>query len=380
MPNNRVLVCWTNWGPYHFARLRRLTEMSPAGWQVGGLQLFGSGGIYDWGENRSEPPNFVSLALSGDPTRNPTIRDAQRITRYLRQFRPSHVFVSSYRWMSLLILFLARLFGAKVIMMNDTLPTTARPGRLRVVFRRYAVRLFDGALVAGTPHLRYYEKLGVALNRMASGLDVVDDEFFCRHAAVIKTAQSLDDATRRPYLLTIGRFESRKRVDMLIAAYAVVRDDFPDLELVIAGYGPELGALVQQSIDLGLRTTLHGRLLRDGVGSVTFLPRVEPDEAAGLYALARLFVLCSAWEPWGLVVNEALACGTPVVCSDSVGCAEDLVAGFDDSYTFVAEDLASLVETLREAVPAAANVRAATPRPLNQLSRFAESAIHLSRH
>ena len=66
------------------------------------------------------------------------------------------------------------------------------------------------------------------------------------------------------------------------------------------------------------------------------------------YAFARCFVLPSTREPWGLVVNEAMASGLPVIVSNRCGCAEDLVEDGANGYTFDPDRTGSLTENLHE--------------------------------
>ena len=65
-----------------------------------------------------------------------------------------------------------------------------------------------------------------------------------------------------------------------------------------------------------------------------FTGHKKADELPPLYAFAGCFVLPSTREPWGLVVNEAMACGLPVLVSERCGCAEDLVVAESNGFTF----------------------------------------------
>ena len=62
-----------------------------------------------------------------------------------------------------------------------------------------------------------------------------------------------------------------------------------------------------------------------GAGAIARLPALRPDALAGVYAGSDLLVFPSLADPWGLVVNEAMACGLPVLCSRLAGCADDLI-------------------------------------------------------
>jgi glycosyltransferase involved in cell wall biosynthesis len=115
------------------------------------------------------------------------------------------------------------------------------------------------------------------------------------------------DEWPRPLVLSLGRVERYKRIDIAIDAMPRILDAVPDARLVIVGRGDAIPALERQIARLGLGA--HVEL----AGFVDEQKKVE------LYRSARVFVNPSEKEGWGLTVVEANACGTPVVASDSPG-------------------------------------------------------------
>jgi phosphatidylinositol alpha-mannosyltransferase len=111
-----------------------------------------------------------------------------------------------------------------------------------------------------------------------------------------------------PRILFVGRLDKRKGLDVLLRAFPRVRQDFPDARLTVVGKGP---------------TELESRLLAQGLGiadSVDFKGFAPVDELPSYYAGADVF--CSpalGGEAFGIVLLEAMACGTPVVASDITG-------------------------------------------------------------
>lgn len=110
-------------------------------------------------------------------------------------------------------------------------------------------------------------------------------------------------------VLSVARLAPEKALDILIRA--VARAARPRLHLVLAGQGRE-------------RATLE-RLARDLRVRATFLGSVDWDDIVETYVAADVFALLSRHEPWAVVVNEAAACGLPLVLSDQVGAAYDLL-------------------------------------------------------
>ena len=112
-------------------------------------------------------------------------------------------------------------------------------------------------------------------------------------------------------LLSVGKLIPLKRTELILEAMAVLRDRDPDLagrvKLWVVGDGPRRAALQAMAADKNL--------------PVTFLGFVNQSALPAVYAAADCLVLTSQWETWGLVVNEAFACGLPAIVSDRAGCA-----------------------------------------------------------
>ena len=113
------------------------------------------------------------------------------------------------------------------------------------------------------------------------------------------------------YILFVGSLEPRKNLDHLLRAWNEIKNDFKETELIIVG----VSGNVFRSVNLW-----------HVAGQVRFLGYVEDEMLAGLYANARLFVLPSQDEGFGLPALEAMASGTPVIVSDG-GALTEIVDG-----------------------------------------------------
>jgi glycosyltransferase involved in cell wall biosynthesis len=158
----------------------------------------------------------------------------------------------------------------------------------------------------------------------------------------------------RPYVLCVGALQPRKNVPLAIEAYAQLAGRGTECELVVAG-GDRGGRL--DVLDAILRTRLTGR--------VHLVGHVDEDELPALYGAARALVFPSLYEGFGLPALEAMACGTPVIASNTTGLAE---AVGDAGLTVdprSAEELAEAMrrvlgdEELRARLVAAGHARAA---------------------
>lgn len=148
-----------------------------------------------------------------------------------------------------------------------------------------------------------------------------------------KTAlrRSLGLADRKT-VLTIGQFIPRKGFDILLQAWEQAD---PAWQLVLIGGGEQEGAYRQQIADKGL----------SGVVIRGFMAK---DEVFQYYRAADLFVLPTREDIWGLVINEAMACGLPVVSTDQCIAAAELVEEGRGGYVVPAEDAGALAEAMGE--------------------------------
>ncbi len=160
-------------------------------------------------------------------------------------------------------------------------------------------------------------------------------------------------------VLSVARLAREKGLDTLVRAVAAADDD--RLLLVVAGEGPERSSLRALADELGVRLVLTGD--------------VDWERIVELYAAADVFALLSEREPWAVVVNEAAACGLPLVLSDRVGAAHDLLRDGENGRLVPAGDVAAAATALRELCcrpEAPARAGCALPRARGRLGLRAE--------
>ena len=181
--------------------------------------------------------------------------------------------------------------------------------------KRKFISSCQGYVVPGSSAAAYLESFGVAEDRIFAAPNAVDVGRYASAAEQARQDVGLRDRLGLPerYLLYVGRFVSAKGVFDLLQAYAKLPEETRRaVDLVLAGGGEEREELIRRS-----------RLIHPG--RVWFPGFVQRDQLAGLYALAEALVFPTHSDPWGLVVNEAIACGLPVVATDVAGCTADLV-------------------------------------------------------
>jgi len=354
----KLLIVWGNWGPYHYARFRALhQEGADRGWHVEGLEMFPTSETYAWKTNDDHPAIHHLRMGNKEMDFRPGLL-ATRLLPLLRKIRPDVILVPSYWHWSLVLNYAGRLLGAKIVMMNESHAATAKATGVKHSLKSYIVRHFHAGFVGGTPHKRHFASLGLPENKIFLGYDAVDNGYFMKRAQEAREqAAMLREKLELPshYFLNLGRMVAKKNLPCLIRAYALLRERRPDLphDLVLVGSGEEEETLRTLCRELGLATADHSPARRQeqlafagsatgastgitasGEPTVRFYGFRQIEENPLFYALASAFVLPSSLEEWGLVVNEAMACSVPVVVSNRVGCAEDLVSHGETGYLF----------------------------------------------
>lgn len=193
--------------------------------------------------------------------------------------------------------------------------------RPRRPWTRLAHRLllsqYSAFLAIGKANREFYLRNGVPEGKLFSAPYCVDNDFFAARASA---ARNQRDALRSAWGLPTGTFVAlfagklvdKKRPLDVIRAAALARSGGPPLHVIFAGEGPLRESCQVLMRELGVPGVILG-----------FLNQTQMPEA---YAVADALVLPSDHgETWGLVVNEAMACGLPVAVSDHVGCHPDLV-------------------------------------------------------
>ena len=211
----------------------------------------------------------------------------------------------------------ARRAGIPVMVRGDSqlgTPRSSAKTLLKAALYPLFLRQFAAALVVGERNRAYWRHYGYPAEQMFSSPHCIDNAWFATRAtpaarAAVRSRFGLAPDT--PVALFAGKLLDFKRPGDFIAGVAAARAGGVPVEAMIAGSGP-LEAQVRAQAH-ALDVPLH------------MLGFCNQSEMPGAYAAADVLVLPStARETWGLVANEALACGRPVLLSDAVGSAADL--------------------------------------------------------
>ncbi|HLH56771.1 MAG TPA: glycosyltransferase [Verrucomicrobiae bacterium] len=333
-----IAIIWAQFGPYHLARVVAAQQAAP-GVAVHGIELSDQTREYLW--RRTQTNRSLHTLFPGVATEELGFwKVFLGARRKLADLEVQVCLVPSY-WprQSLAALLAAKSLRLRTVMMNETHAGTARAWGLAHKIKRLLVRCFDAALVGGAPQARYFESLGMSPDSIFPCYDAVDNDYFAQaaQAARLNAAAWRKKLTLpQRYFLSLGRFVPKKNLHRLIVAYHryLNCNKSPGAHLVLVGSGPEESSLKSLCHELGI--PCHEKETagdaQDSVDTteneragVHFYGFRQIEENAVFYGLAEAFILPSTREEWGLVVNEAMASGLPVIVSNAAGCAEDLL-------------------------------------------------------
>ena len=211
------------------------------------------------------------------------------------------------------------------------------PGVLAEFIKRWFVRNCSSFAVPGKSSFEYVRSMGVPAERIHTAPNAVDIRRFATlsRSARDREAQCRTELALPPrYFLYAGRIIPEKGVFHLLEAYTQLAPDLrSEVGLVFVGEGAASNELMKKAA-----TTFPGKVVFPGFA--------QRDQLAAFYALAEVLVFPTLSDPWGLVVNEAMACGLPIIATDVAGCTADLVQDGENGYVVPAANVSKLAEAM----------------------------------
>jgi 1,2-diacylglycerol 3-alpha-glucosyltransferase len=219
--------------------------------------------------------------------------------------------------------------GRHRVVISDSQAIDSAQTHSKLLLKRLIVSRFQAGFAGGQPHVRYLEELGLAPERCFVGCDVVDNDFFDGESQRHRAQQQRQDGERKSALRLLSCLRLLPRKNIL--GVLDVLKDLDGWTWTIAGDGPQLEEIERriEALQLKERVRLAGH--------------VDYNELPRVYSKADVYLQPSLVEPWGLAVNEAMACALPVLVSKACGCREEGVNG----YTFDPASPESLKSALR---------------------------------
>jgi glycosyltransferase involved in cell wall biosynthesis len=341
----KIVIYWEYFQRYHNARIAALLKFVENTKHTVLPVSLSEAGFHG---HRAERDTFVdshARYLRGDPQARP-IDDSlvvNQFINFLEEEQPDVVAIVGWYGMGTRrVVEWAKANSKAVVLMLAGSQHDKKRNWIKEAYKRFCFIPKIGAVICGgIPHVKYARRLGMKADRIFTGYNSVDNNFWGARAAEAKAnIGEFSDATGlepQKYFIAVGRFIEKKNFEALIEQYANYRCNIEGepWRLVIIGDGE-------------LRPELEGKIEELGLSEAVKLPGYfSSDELAPYLGLAGAFILpSSGYEQWGLVVNEAMSAGLPVIVSDICGCCEDLVIEGKTGFSFSPDSIDSLGELM----------------------------------
>lgn len=230
-----------------------------------------------------------------------------------------------------------KLNGVKVSGVSDSTYHDSRRFWILELLKSQIVGLYDQMLVAGKRSREYLKKLGYPMSKTLQPWDVVDNDFYKKNSNNEKSNSKIRAKYKLPskFFLCVSRYIPKKNHLVLLDSFHSFVNRHSEYQLVFIGSGYLRDKIDEKILELGLTNVVH------------VFDFIHQEDISSFYSMASAVILASQIDQWGLVVNEAIASGTPVICSIKCGCVDDLIP--DETYGFRCEPTKEgLLEAMEE--------------------------------
>jgi len=321
-----ILFQWISHGPYHLDRLEAVHAACITKLDIVGAAIASSTDWHSWERVSSEHVKIYDLFVDQKFQETSTWQRLVRRLSDLRNYDIKYAFLCNHNLIdTLAVAVVLRLSGAKVYLMMDSKFDDKKRWLWRELLKSFFLLPYHGALVSGRRSRDYVEFLGMRSDRLFEGYDTVS----VARIRALAQAQPAPEGT--PFALrhftVVARHMPKKNLLLAIDAYARYRQaaGADARALHLCGTGE-------------LEESLRADVARRDLAGVEFRGWLGAEAVAKVLATSLTLILPSVEEQWGLVVNEALAMGVPILCSDNVGARDSLVRTAVNGYVFESDN------------------------------------------
>jgi glycosyltransferase involved in cell wall biosynthesis len=335
-----LVLLWRSLGPYHIARAEAAAALlnKEAAIDTVAVELCDQEQTHAWKVDRATAAVKIHTIAPGVKLDGQGPNLTAHTKKALDALQPKYLAIAGYdrREMRAAVAWAQRRSAVKVLMSETKWDDSPRPWWKIALLRRH-VSKFDAGLVSGSAAGEFLIMLGMPRARVFRQYGAVDNRFF---SCAARRAREQDLWPRpgipRKYFIVSSRLhEELKNIHHLLLSYERYRAQVNDpWALVICGEGKDRAAYERLVAERGIR-------------DVHFEGFKQADELALYYARATCFIHPAKREAWGLVVNEAMAAGLPVIVARTCGAGYDLVRDGGNGLCFESHDPNSLTASMR---------------------------------
>lgn len=209
---------------------------------------------------------------------------------------------------------------------------------LNTYTQQFLARRAQGAITYGTDAGDYLMQLGLPKEKIVIGVNAVNSQFFMEKSQEAKAETA--EWKNKPewqglHFLLVGNLVKRKGIEYVLCALNLIKDSIGAFHLHLVGDGP-------------LKTELQTQAKRWGFENALHLWGNQPfAKMPFFYALADCLIFPSLYDVWGLILNEAMSCGVPVISSSLAGATHDLIEDGVNGLVVYPPDVPSLAQAIQ---------------------------------
>lgn len=253
------------------------------------------------------------------------------------------VWIHGYNYFSLILAFIICRIKKIPIMFRGETHLQLKRSYLREKLHRFFVYFFfkkvDKFLSIGKKNKSYYKSFGIENNKIFDVPYTIDNERYIKFSNeyvnknyLLKSKLNINNDTK--VILFASKFMKRKHPELLVQSAIDLKNSGYDFHLLLIGDGE-------------LKEDLEYLVKKNNLKNCTFTGFINQSEIPKYYSISDIFVLASENEPWGLVVNEAMCAGLPIILNKEVGCSDDLLLDNINGLEIDIKNKSSLTNSLK---------------------------------
>ncbi len=288
-------------GPYHNARFNSLSKTKGINLNV--LETNSLSNRYPWEENFNQ--SYKVFKLSNTNIKNLKIQTKKELQKILKESSPDIIYITGWNEnVSHYLLFICQFRKIPIVILSDSRYKDSKRTIFFELIKKFLLKGCTSAIVAGRESENYLIQLGFKKENIFKPYNVVDNKYFLNK----NNSKKLNN-----YILCISRFIKRKNHIKLLKAFELYKQQGGYLNLKLIGSGSEKKNIIHAKDKLSFASNISIETWKD------------ISELKEYYSNAKVFVLLSTNDQWGLVINEAMASSLPCIVSYECGCYVELI-------------------------------------------------------
>jgi glycosyltransferase involved in cell wall biosynthesis len=332
-----VAVVFQQFSPYHVDRLSALEDKIGRHYRVVGIEYSDRSSMYAWEPTPSNAFERITLFPGKDWEQIHPLKRMVRLLHCLVGLRAKHVFLINYHLPDIVLTAVTlRLLRVHPYVMMASRFKDKNRTLLREMLKAPLFLPYRGGLASGKSHAEYLRFLGFHQARVVTGLDTVSLHRIRAKSGIEPAPNGVPFPHR--HFTVIARMVREKDFPTVIKAYALYlhrckHEGIVFRRLVLCGDGPE-------------RANIEQLVRQYDITSVEFKGFVQELDICNTLGSTLALILASTEEPWGLVINEAIAMGVPVLCTEACGASDELVRVGVNGYVFSDGEVEGLAQLM----------------------------------